>query len=177
MKRVLIMSAIILICAGGFVSAGANDSLAIGGQLGFLASGVVIDAPLGPLDIQAGVNYPLGFEYIAWALESEGDFFFPYFVVTADVTYPISLGENFDLKIGGSMIGFTDFEEGIFGAAGVALKGEYWLPEKDTGLFINLNAPMVLFISTGDGVEVTPPNPLLPILGLVSSTFGVLWRL
>ena len=176
MKRVLIMSVIVLICAVGFVSAGANDSLAIGGQLGFLASGVVLDAPLGPLDIQAGVNYPLGFKYIQEAVDPDNDFFFPYFVVTADVTYPIPLGENFDLKIGASTLGFTDFETGIFGAAGVALKGEYWIQEKDMGLFINLNAPLFIYLYSGE--EFTSfSHPLIPLVGLVSSTFGVLWRL
>ncbi len=178
MKKILILSLVILICSTGFISAGANDSLAIGGQLGFLASGVVVDVPLGTLDIQAGLNYPLGFKYIEWATDStEGSFFVPFFVVTGDITYPISLGENFDLKLGVGTLGFTDFKEGIFGALGLALKGEYWIPEKDTGIFVNVNTPMAAYVASSEGGFQAIWHPLMPLVGFATSTVGVLYRL
>ena len=52
----------------------------------------------------------------------------------------------------------------------------HWLEEKDVGLFVNLNAPVVLF-AMASGNIVTITHPLLPLIGLVSSTAGVLWRL
>ncbi len=177
MRKILIILTLILICTVAVLPARANDSIAVGGQLGFLASGAVIDIPLGPLAVQAGINYPLGFEYIKWATDSmDSDFFIPFFVVTADVTYPISLGPQFDLKVGASTLGFTDFESGIFGAAGLAVKGEYWIEGKDMGIFANLSTPVLVYISTPEGTAAFT-NPLLPVIGLISSTFGVLFTL
>ncbi len=178
MKKIVIISMLILICITGTLTARANDSIAIGGQLGFLASGVVVDAPLGNLDIQAGLNYPLGFKYIEWATESEeGSFFVPFFVVTADVTYPISLGEFFDLKFGVGTLGFTDFESGIFGAAGLVMKGEYWIEEKDMGLFMNMNVPVAAYIANAEGDFASIVHPMMPLLTFATSTMGVLFTL
>jgi len=179
MKKFTILLIALLLIFTTTITARANEKLAIGGQLGFLASGVVVDVPLGSLALQAGLNYPLGFRYInEFTADSEefNEFIEAFFVVSADVTYPISLGTNFDLKIGMSALGFTDFQEGVIGAAGVAIKGEYWLEEKDVGLFVNLNAPVILF-AMAPGEINTITHPLLPLIGLVTSTAGVLWRL
>jgi len=177
MKKLLIIALLVIILVSTPLFSKANDQLAIGAQAGFLATGVVIDFPLGPLDMQAGINYPLGFSFIQAATDNIDDaFFFPFFNVTADITYPISLSDNIDLKVGVSTLGFTDFENGIFGAIGGAMKGEFWLEGKDVGLFINMNAPIMVYLFA-DGERITFTDPLLPLIGLVSSTVGVLYRL
>lgn len=179
MKKITILLVALLLIFTTTIPARANGKIAIGGQFGFLATGVVVDIPLGPLALQAGLNYPLGIKYIGEASGGSGDiddFINSFFVVSADATYPVSLGDNFDLKFGVSALGFTDFSAGILGAAGVAIKGEYWLEEKNIGLFVNLNAPVILFAWTEDGFG-TVTDPLLPLIGLISSTAGVLWRL
>lgn len=160
------------------LSARANDSLAIGVQGGFLATGAVIDIPLGPIVVNAGVNYPAGWLYIRTLSESDStfdDLVDPYFTVTADVTAPIPLGDNFDLKIGASTLAFTDFTSGMFGVAGAALKGEYWIPEKTTGLFVNLNIPIMLYVVGEDTPFSAIISPWLPLAGLFTTTAGVLW--
>ena len=178
-KLFIVLMVVVLLVLSTPLTARANRSLAIGGQLGFLASGVVVDIPLGPLAVQAGVNYPLGFTYIDAISDSDGflgDLFAPFFVVTSDVTFPIGLGENFDLKIGISALGFTDFKEGVFGVLGPAIKGEYWIPNKNYGLFVNLNVPVMAYLITDDGAE-TFVHPILPLAGLFTTTAGVLWSL
>jgi hypothetical protein len=155
----------------------ANEDISVGLQVGFLASGVVVDVPFGPLALQAGLNYPLGFSFIQVATGNIDDAFFePFFNVSADITYPISLGENFDLKVGVSTLGFTDFANGIFGAFGGTLKGEYWVQEKDLGLFVNLSIPAMVYLFA-DGERIIFTDPLLPLIGLISSSVGVLYRL
>ncbi len=179
MKKFTIILAALLLVFTTTITARANEKIAIGGQFGFLATGVVVDIPVGPLAIQAGLNYPLGFRYINEVTDDSeefNEFLGAFFVVSADVTYPMSLGPNFDLKVGVSALGFTDFQAGILGAAGVAIKGEFWAEEKNFGLFVNLNAPVILFAASSEGIE-TITNPLLPLIGLVSSTAGVLFRL
>jgi hypothetical protein len=179
MKKFTIIFLALLLIFTTTITARANEKIAVGGQLGFLASGAVVDIPLGSLALQAGLNYPLGLRYINEVTgdsEEFNDLLGAFFVVSADITYPISLGTNFDIKIGVSALGFTDFQEGVLGAAGVAIKGEYWLEEKDVGLFVNLNAPVVLFAMASGNID-TITHPLLPLIGLVSSTAGVLWRL
>ena len=42
-----------------------TGNISIGAQLGFLATGVVVDVDLGPVAVNAGVNYPLGWTYIS----------------------------------------------------------------------------------------------------------------
>jgi hypothetical protein len=177
MKKQLIIIVLITLLFSTPIFSRANEDLAIGGQLGFLATGVVVDIPFGPLAVQAGINYPLGFSFIQAVTNNLDDaFFFPYFNVSADVTYPISLGDDFDLKIGVSTLGFTDFANGIFGAIGGTIKGEYWIQEKDIGLFANLNAPIMVYLFA-DGERITFTDPLLPLIGLITSTVGVLYRL
>lgn len=160
------------------LSAKANDSMAIGVQAGFLATGAVIDIPLGPIAVNAGVNFPAGWYYIktlANEQESLEGLIDPYFVVTADVTAPIPMGDNFDLKIGINTLAFTDFTSGMFGVAGATIKGEYWIPNKNTGLFVNLNAPVMVYIVSEDTPFNAVVSPWLPLVGIVTTTAGVLW--
>jgi len=161
------------------VSARANESMAIGVQGGFLATGAVIDIPFGPLSVNAGVNYPVGWLYIKTLASEDASvsgLIDPFFVVTADVTAPISMGESFDLKIGVSTLGFTNFATGLFGVAGAALKGEYWIPEKEMGLFVNLNVPVMLYVVGEDTPFSAIFSPWLPLAGLFTTTAGVLWK-
>ncbi|NCB01716.1 MAG: hypothetical protein EOM67_06065 [Spirochaetia bacterium] len=180
MKKLCIILIVVLLSSTLAVSARANERLAIGGQLGFLATGVVVDIPLGPIAIQGGLNYPLGIKYIGEASgEDTGDldsFLDAFFVVSADITYPISMGENFDLKVGVSTLGFTDFQAGILGVAGITVKGEYWVPNKNYGLFVNLNSPLIIY-GVAEGEFFQESNAYLPLIGLVTSTAGMLWRL
>lgn len=165
----------ILIVLAAPVAARPNQGPAVGIQGGFLATGIVVDIPLGGLSLNAGVNYPLGFKYIEWATgETDGDFFMPYFTVTGDVTVPFELGENFDLKVGLSTLAFTDFETGMFGVAGGAVKGEYWIPNKDMGLFVNLNVPIAVYILTEEQ-QWGMVNAFIPLVGVFTTTAGVLW--
>ena len=174
--RVLSLILFLIFLVTGTVVARPNQSLAIGAQVGFLATGVVIDIPLGPIAINAGVNYPMGFKYLEWISgeTEEGDFFQPYFTVTGDLTAPIPLGDNFDLKLGISTVAFTDFSTGMYGVAGGTIKGEYWIPNKNTGLFVNLNVPIALYFLTEDS-QTAFVNPVIPLIGLFTTTAGVLW--
>lgn len=181
-KRLLmiVMVLIVLLLITTPLTARANESLAIGGQLGFLATGAVIDIPLGPIAIQAGVNYPLGIAYIDAIADLGGaltGLFDSIFVATADVTFPISLGENFDLKIGVSTLAFTDFNTSAFGMLGPAIKGEYWIPNKNYGLYVHLNSPLMVYgVTEADGF-MYEADPAIALLGLFTTTAGVLWAL
>jgi len=155
-------------------------SIALGVQGGFLATGIVADINLGFLAINAGVNYPLGYTYIASLAGAEGeDLFLPLFTVTADVTSPMPLGDNFYLKPGVSAIAFTDFESGIGGVAGACLKAEYWIPNQNYGLFVNMNVPVMLFGAVANDLDETSGgiyfSPWLPLFGLLTTTAGALW--
>ncbi len=176
--RIAAIALVVAILVISPIAARANKSVAVGAQFGFLATGIVADIPLGPLALQAGVNYPLGWLYIQSLAGSDndiGDLFDPFFVVTADVTFPIGLGENFDLKLGVSTLGFTDFESGVFGVAGPAVKGEYWIPQKDVGLYVNLNIPVMAYILSADGTFEWVVHQALPLVGIFTTTAGVLW--
>ncbi|MDD2297731.1 MAG: hypothetical protein PHX79_07955 [Sphaerochaetaceae bacterium] len=174
-RTILLMMLLVLIISP--VAARPHNGIALGAQIGFLTTGVVVDIPLGPIAINAGVNYPLGFKYIEWlGGETDGDFFTPYFTVTGDVTAPIPLGDNFDLKLGISTVAFTDFTTGMFGVAGGTIKGEYWIPNKNTGLFVNLNVPIAVYIVTEEQTWGLI-NSYVPLIGIFTTTAGVLWTL
>lgn len=171
---------IIAVCVVIFVafpiSARANTAPAIGAQLGFVATGVVVDLPLGPLAVNAGVNYPIGWSIIAALAGGSDQFIAPFFTVTADVTYPVPLGDNFDLKFGINTVAATDFTGAFYGLAGGAIKGEYWIPNKDTGLFVNLNVPVILYmVQDGQSPEFLY-SPWLTLAGLLTTTAGILYR-
>ncbi len=182
MKRLafLVFVVVMLMVLAMPLTARANDSLALGGQVGFIATGAVVDIPLGPMAVQAGINYPLGIRYIEFLAGGDGsfvdDFLSAFFVVSSDITFPISLGENFDLKLGLSGIGLTDFQSMLIGVIGPAVKGEYWIPNKNYGLFVNLNIPVMVVGVTDEGT-LFESDPILPLLGLFTTTAGVLWAL
>lgn len=173
---------IALLCIFSFnLSARDSGNLAIGVQAGFLATGIVADVQIGPLCLNAGINYPVGYTYIASLLGAEsGELFLPLFTVTADVTSKIPLGKDFSLKLGISGLGFTDFESGIGGVAGACLKGEFQIPDSQQSLFVNLNVPVMAFGVLGEdfgGSGGIYFSPWLPLAGLLTTTAGVLWHL
>ncbi|NLK06586.1 MAG: hypothetical protein GX315_09510, partial [Spirochaetales bacterium] len=137
----------------------------------------VVDVGLGSLYLQAGVNYPLGITYIGSALEAE-DVFVDIVTFNADISQAFALSENFDLKLGIGTTAFSNFGPVILGLGGVVLKGEYWIPNQNYGLFLNLNIPVLAygFIEDDDNFDGGVVfNPLLPLAGLLTSTVGVLY--
>ncbi|MGE4584452.1 MAG: hypothetical protein AB7C91_07380 [Sphaerochaeta sp.] len=174
--KVLIIA--LLLSAGVLTTLSARDkSIAVGAQIGFTSTGVIADIGLGSMYVQAGINYPLGITYIAAQTDSK-DKFFDIYTFNADVSQAFALSDNFDLKVGIGTTAFTNFGPVVIGFAGPVLKGEYWIPNKNTGLFLNLNIPLIAYgfvegDTNFDGGIVY--NPLLPLVGLVTSTVGVLY--
>ncbi len=176
MKRMLLVSILMLTLVVSILPA-RDQKIAIGGQIGFAASGVVVDIGLGSLYLQAGVNYPLGVSYIASALDAD-DVFFDIVTFNADISQAFALSENFDLKLGLGTTAFSNFGPVIIGLGGVVLKGEYWVPNNNYGLFMNLNIPILAYGFIEDSEDYTGGvvfNPLLPLAGLFTSTIGVLY--
>lgn len=175
MKRIALILLVLLLAVGS-LSARSNG-VAVGAQLGFAASGVVVDVGLGSLYLQAGIGYPLGITYIAATLEEE-DVFVDIVSLNADVSQAFALSENFDIKVGIGTTAFTNFGPVVLGLAGPVVKGEYWVPEKHFGLFLNLNIPVMGYGVIEDNDEFDGGfvfNPLFPLFGLVTSTIGVLY--
>nr|WP_321263097.1 hypothetical protein [uncultured Sphaerochaeta sp.] len=175
MKRTTILL-LVLVLSLGTLSAREN-SVAVGAQLGFTTTGVLVDVGLGDLYLQAGVNYPMGITYIASTTDSE-EKFFDIYTFNADISQAFALSENFDMKIGLGTTAFTNFGPVVLGLAGAVVKGEYWIPNKNTGIFVNLNIPVMAYgfiedDDTFDGGVVF--NPLFPLAGLLTSTVGVLY--
>ncbi|MDC7229900.1 MAG: hypothetical protein PQJ48_06290 [Sphaerochaetaceae bacterium] len=175
MKRTTILL-LVLVLSLGTLSAREN-SVAVGAQLGFTTTGVLVDVGLGDLYLQAGVNYPMGITYIASTTDSE-EKFFDIYTFNADISQAFALSENFDMKIGLGTTAFTNFGPVVLGLAGAVVKGEYWIPNKNTGIFVNLNIPVMAYgfiedDETFDGGVVF--NPLFPLAGLLTSTVGVLY--
>jgi len=152
-----------------------TKGIAVGAQVGPLATGVVVDFPLGPVSFNFGVNTPLMINYIKTQSEDVfEDAIAPYFMVSADITYPIHLGEHFDLKFGISTLAGTDFKNAIIGIAGGTVKGEYWIPNKKIGIFMHMDVPVVVYFAAEDTFLVEA-NWLIPLLGVFTTTAGVLW--
>lgn len=154
-----------------------ENSLAIGAQVGFTTTGIFADVGLGDFYVQGGINYPLGISYIAANTDSE-DKFFAIYTLNADISQAFALSENFDLKVGLGTTAFTNFGPVVIGLAGPVLKGEYWIPNKNTGIFLNLNIPVMAYgviedDETFDGGVVF--NALFPLAGLFTSTVGMLY--
>nr|WP_321304861.1 hypothetical protein [uncultured Sphaerochaeta sp.] len=175
MKRTTILL-LVLVLSLGTLSARQN-SVAVGAQLGFTTTGVLVDVGLGDLYLQAGINYPMGITYIASTTDSE-EKFFDIYSFNADISQAFALSENFDMKIGLGTTAFTNFGPVVLGLAGAVVKGEYWIPNKNTGIFVNLNIPVMAYgiiegDDTFDGGVVF--NPLFPLAGLFTSTVGVLY--
>lgn len=176
MKRIVLVSILMFTLAVSLLPA-RDQKIAVGAQIGFAATGVVVDVGLGSLYLQAGVNYPLGITYIGAALEAE-DSFVNIVTFNADISQAFALSENFDLKLGLGTTAFSNFGPVIIGLGGVVLKGEYWVPQKNYGLFLNLNIPILAygFIEDDDNFDGGVVfNPLLPLAGLLTSTIGVLY--
>lgn len=157
-----------------------ENNLAVGFQAGFAASGVVLDVGLGPLYLNAGVNYPLGYTYIAGTSGAGSEAFPPVATLTLDISTAFPMGENFDLKIGLGGIMLTDFGPIFGGVVGPVIKGEYWVPNKNYALFLNINVPVMLYGVLIDDDGGSPSagvdfDPLYPLLGLLTTTVGVLY--
>jgi hypothetical protein len=175
MKRIALVLLILLFVAGSAFAR--PSSVAVGAQLGFASSGAVVDIGLGSLYLNAGVNYPLGITYIASTLDEE-DVFVDIVTLTADVSQAFALSENFDIKVGIGTTAFTNFGPVILGLAGPVVKGEYWVPNKNFGLTLTLNIPVMGFGVIEDNEDFNGGvvfNPLFPLFGLVTSTIGVLY--
>jgi hypothetical protein len=182
MKKVRnLLISLLLVSTLGIGTVSAREStFALGLQAGFVATGVVADLQLGSLGLSAGLNYPIGYTYIA-SLSDSGteNLFAQAATVTADITIAFDLSDAFSLKLGVCTIALTNFGPTFGGIAGPCLKGEYWIPNKKTGLFVNLNAPVMLYgvavdeFSEADAAIVF--SPWLPLAGLFTTTFGVLF--
>lgn len=179
MKRTTTIFFLVLVVLLGtlFPLSAREKSVAVGAQLGFTTTGVLVDVGLGETYIQAGINYPLGITYIASTTDSE-EKFFDIYTFNADISQAFALSDNFDLKIGLGTTAFTNFGPVVIGFAGPVVKGEYWIPNKNVGIFLNLNIPVMGYgviedDETFDGGVVF--NPLLPLAGLFTSTVGVLY--
>lgn len=178
MRKILVVLLLFLLSTT-LIFARPTKGIAIGAQVGPLATGVVADFPLGPVSLSLSIGTPLMINYI---LSQSGDVFdddigsiAPFFMVGGDFTYPIALGEHFDLKVGISTLAGTDFEYGIIGIAGGTVKGEYWIPNKRIGIFMHMDAPIMAYI-VGVGIEpIVVFNWAIPILGIFTTSAGVLW--
>lgn len=177
-KRVYVTFVLIiamLIAATPLVARPTNG-IAVGAQFGFAATGVVVDIPLGGLFLNAGVNTPLLWTWIAANAGADDDLMAPFFTVTADVTKPIPLGDHFSLKLGLSALGATDFETVLVGVLGPTAKGEYWIPNKNIGLFMHMDVPVAYYMVSESG-STFGTNWIVPLFGLITTTAGVLWAL
>lgn len=173
---ILVLSLALLLATAPLISR-PTDGIAVGAQVGALATGVVIDVPLGNLALNVGLNTPLLWTYIAAQTDAEQEnWVAPFFTLSADLTKPIPLGENFDLKLGISSLAGTDFETGLLGIAGATAKGEYWIPNKDIGLFMHMDVPLVYYM-VAESDSFIGSNWLIPLFGIFTTTAGVLWAL
>lgn len=179
-ERVTVTIFILILLFGISPLVARDKNLAVGFQAGFAATGVVVDVGLGPFYLNAGLNYPLGYSYIASNVGA-GDAAFPKVAtLTLDVSTAFPMGENFDLKLGLGGIVLTDFGPVAGGLVGPVLKGEYWVPGNNYGLFLNINVPVMLFgvlidDANGDTSAAFDFNPLYPLLGLLTTSVGVLF--
>ncbi|AEV28789.1 hypothetical protein SpiGrapes_0964 [Sphaerochaeta pleomorpha str. Grapes] len=180
-KTKILLLSLVLVSVLGIGNLSAREStVAVGIQAGFVATGVVLDLQLGSLGFSAGLNYPIGYTYIASLAEaSDEDLFANAATVTADITTAFDLSDSFSLKVGICTIALTNFGPTFGGVAGPCLKGEYWIPNKRTGLFVNLNAPVMLYgvavSEFGESDSAVVFSPWLPLAGLFTTTFGVLY--
>ncbi|MDY0288122.1 MAG: hypothetical protein RBR15_04780 [Sphaerochaeta sp.] len=175
----IVITVLILIVAVAPLSA-RQSKFAMGVQAGFAATGVVVDVGLGPLYLNAGINYPLGYTYVAASSGAGSDSFPKVATITLDLSTAFAMGENFDLKVGLGGILLTDFGPATGGLVGPVVKGEYWVPNKNYGLFLNINVPVMLFgilidDAGGDSTAVVDFDPLYPLLGLLTTSVGVLF--
>lgn len=178
-EKMTLLIVIMILLLGISPLAARENKMAVGIQAGFSATGVVFDIGLGPVYLNVGLNYPLGYSYIASVADaSTSETFPPIATLTFDVSTAFALSEAFDLKVGLGGIFLTDFGPIAGGFVGPVLKGEYWVPNKNYGLFVNIHVPIMLIGvlfddgSTSTGVDF---NPLYPLAGIFTSTVGVLY--
>ena len=154
------------------------SSIAVGAQLGFTSTGVVGDFEFGPVALDIGANFPAGLAYIkSLAGGDDWDLANSLFTMTGGVSYPISLGEQFSLKVGIGTTIFTNFTPWVLGFAGAILKGEYWIPNSSFGVFARYDMPFFIYALGGEE-GITGFSPGLPLLmGGFTSTIGVLYSL
>ena len=183
MKRIRIVLLVFLLgLSMGVGNLSARETpVAVGFQAGFAATGVVVDVALGALSLNAGLNYPLGYSYIAALADTDTSDQFPKVAtITGDISTAFALSESFDMKVGIGGIVLTNFGPTFGGLVGPVLKGEYWIPEKNMGLFLNINVPVMLFgVIADDAGGGSGGNmyfsPWLPLAGLLTTSVGVLY--
>ncbi len=178
-EKITILIVSLVLILGIFPLTARENNMAFGFQTGFAATGVLFDIGLGPVYLNAGINYPLGYSYIASVADaSSSEAFPPIATLTLDVSTAFALSDAFDLKVGLGGIFLTDFGPIAGGFVGPVLKGEYWVPDKNYALFVNIHVPVMLIGvlfddgSTSTGVDF---NPLYPLAGIFTSTVGVLY--
>ncbi len=179
-EKLTIAILIVAVILGISPLAARENNFAAGFQAGFAATGVVVDVGLGPLYLNAGINYPLGYSYIAANAGASDEAFPKVATLTLDVSTAFALSESFDLKVGLGGILLTDFGPVAGGLVGPVIKGEYWIPNKNYALFLNINVPVMLFgvlidDANGDTSAAVDFNPLYPLLGLLTTSVGVLY--
>ncbi len=176
MKRIL--TSLLLLVLLVLPLAARPSSMAVGAQLGFTSTGVVGDFEFGPVALDVGANFPLGLAYIKSLTDGDDwGVLDSLFTMTGGVSYPISLGEQFSLKVGVATTLFTDLKSPlVVGFAGPMIKGEYWIPNSSFGLLAKLDVPVFAY-AIGEGGAATGFDPVLPLLGIFTSTFGVLYAL
>ena len=178
MKKTL---ACLLLVVSVFSLSARENPLAMGFQVGLAATGAVLDVELGPLSLNAGFNYPVLYTYMAATSNIDPkDVFLKVATFTLDISRAFPLGRGFDFKLGLGSIVLTDFGPVFGGLAGVVLKGEYWAPGKNHGMFLNINLPLILYgvllDYTEDGTSSDVHfNPLYPLLGLLTTSVGLLF--
>lgn len=175
MKRILAIFIILAVLAVPVFAR--PSSYAVGGQLGFTSTGAVVDMEFGPVALNIGANFPAGIAYITkLAGDDDWDIANSLFTMTTDLTYPISLGDDFSLKVGLGNTLFTNFSKSALGFAGVVAKGEYWINGGPFGLFAKVDLPLFLY-AIGDTETVGGFSHALPLMGIFTSTVGVLYAL
>jgi hypothetical protein len=182
MNRRILALAVLFLAVGMLpLAADPEKSIAIGGKFGFADIGVSADFPVGPLVITPGIGYPGGL----WFLGEMLDVFNLPFVTepgptfTLDVTYPVSIGERFDLKLGANIWIMPDINfSGMWGTAGLSVRPEYWFGDGRWGIVWNLNVPLIHYgWPSLSGNFFNEFDPTLPLFGLLTSSLGVLYSL
>lgn len=153
-----------------------TKGVAIGAQASLMTTGLVADFPLGPISLGVGLGTSLIVNYIVEISEELFEEVFPpYLIISGNLTYPIALGEHFDLKVGLATMMSTDFQTGVMGTAGAAVKGEYWIPNSKFAIFAHLDIPLFAYSAHKDLGFTTLFDWSIPLLGLFTSSIGFLW--
>ncbi len=175
MRKIVFLIFLILISAT-LLFARPTNGAAVGAQVSPMTTGLVADFPLGPVSLGVGLSTSFIVNYIVEISEEIMDSVFPpYFIVSGNVTYPIALGEHFDLKVGLGTMASTDFQTGVMGTAGAVIKGEYWIPNSKFGLFAHIDLPFFAYSAHKELGFTTLFDWSIPLLGLFTSALGFYW--